>query len=153
MPAWYDILEMNIERSVDEKQLLQSADAVRALVDREIERGIDNSRIIIAGFSQGGAVGYQVALTYKKPLAGILALSSYFATYQSITTNPENKNIPIQIFHGTADPVVPESLGQQCHKILMEMGYEVNYKTYPMQHNVCAEEIVDISAWFTSILI
>ena len=112
MPAWYDILEMSIDRKVDEQQLRESATAVQALIDRELERGIDSNRIIIAGFSQGGAVGIHSALTYPKPLAGLLVLSSYFATVNSIEENPANQQLSIQIFHGTQDPVVPEVHGQ-----------------------------------------
>ena len=152
MPAWYDILEMNIELKHDEQQLLNSADAISKLIDREIERGIDSHRIIIAGFSQGGAVGYQSALTYPKPLAGLLGLSSYFATSQSIVYNPANDELPIQIFHGTADPVVPESLGQQSYDLLIEKGYQANYKTYSMEHSVCMDEIADISTWLQATL-
>lgn len=152
MPAWYDILEMNIELKHDEQQLLNSADAISKLIDREIERGIDSRRIIIAGFSQGGAVGYQSALTYPKPLAGLLGLSSYFATSQSIVYNPANDELPIQIFHGTADPVVPESLGQQSYDLLIEKGYQANYKTYSMEHSVCMDEIADISTWLQATL-
>ncbi|MCZ6525181.1 MAG: dienelactone hydrolase family protein, partial [Gammaproteobacteria bacterium] len=131
---------------------LKSADAIRKLIDREIERGIDSRRIIIAGFSQGGAVGYQSALTYPKPLAGLLGLSSYFATSQSIVYNPANDELPIQIFHGTADPVVPESLGQQSYDLLIEKGYQANYKTYSMEHSVCMDEIADISTWLQATL-
>ena len=152
MPSWYDILEMNIELKHDEQQLLNSADAISKLIDREIERGIDSRRIIIAGFSQGGAVGYQSALTYPKPLAGLLGLSSYFATSQSIVYNPANDELPIQIFHGTADPVVPESLGQQSYDLLIEKGYQANYKTYSMEHSVCMDEIADISTWLQATL-
>ncbi len=152
MPAWYDILEMNIELKHDEQQLLKSADAIRRLIDREIERDIDSRRIIIAGFSQGGAVGYQTALTYPKPLAGLLGLSSYFATSQSIVYNPANDELPIQIFHGTADPVVPESLGQRSYDLLIEKGYQANYKTYLMEHSVCMDEIADISTWLQATL-
>lgn len=152
MPAWYDILEMNIEHKLNEQQLLKSADAIRMLIDKEIERGIDSRRIIIAGFSQGGAVGYQAALTYPKPLAGLLGLSTYFATYESIVCNPVNNELPIQIFHGTTDPVVPESMGQQSYDLLLEKGYQVNYKTYLMEHSICLEEITDISTWLQATL-
>lgn len=153
MPGWYDIREIDIERKVDEKQLLASASAVHALVDREIERGIDSRRIVIAGFSQGGAVGYQAALTYPRPLAGMLGMSSYFATADSLVPNPANARLAIGIYHGTADPMVPETLGQQSRQQLLRMGYDPFYKTYPMEHAICAEEIADISLWLKETLL
>jgi len=152
MPAWYDILDMSIEKKVDEQQLLTSSKKITALIDREIERGIDSSRIVIAGFSQGGAVCYQTALTYPKPLAGLMAMSTYFATSESIVPSQENKALPIQIYHGTMDPVVPEPLGKIAYEELKEKGYSVNYQAYPMQHGVCAEEVLDISKWLQKIL-
>jgi len=153
MPAWYDILDMSIEKKLDEDQLLSSSKKIDALIDREIERGIDSSRIVIAGFSQGGAVGYQTALTYPEPLAGLLAMSTYFATCESIVPSQENKTLPIQIYHGTMDPVVPEPLGKHAYEALIEKGYSTNYQTYPMQHAVCTEEIMDISRWLQKILL
>jgi phospholipase/carboxylesterase len=145
MPAWYDILEMNIDRKVDVEQLNASAAKVTDLIDREIERGIASERIVIAGFSQGGAVAYQAALSYPKPLAGLLAMSTYFATADAIERHEANNKLPIGIFHGTADPVVPEALGQKAHKTLTGMGYEPEYLTYPMEHSVNMQEIQDIS--------
>lgn len=153
MPAWYDILDINIDRKVDEAQLLKSAAAVHALIDREIERGIDSKRIVIAGFSQGGAVGYQAALTYPKPLAGLLAMSTYFATQPSIQVNPANQNLPTEIYHGIYDPVVPEELGRKSAEQLAVMGFAPNYTTYPMEHSVCLEQIQAISAWLQKNLI
>ena len=152
MPAWYDILDVSINRRVDEVQLRKSAAAVRALIDREVERGVHSKHIVIAGFSQGGAVAYESALTYPKPLAGLLGLSSYFATAESIAPNPANSTLPIQIFHGTRDPVVPEQLGHQAHQIFQAMGHPTGYKTYPIEHGVCAEEIADIARWLKHVL-
>lgn len=152
MPAWYDILELEIDRTVDETQLCQSADAIHALINREIDRGIDSRHIIIAGFSQGGAVGFHAALTYPKPLAGLLALSTYFATAASIEVNPANQHLPIQIFHGTRDGVVPESFGQHSVKALAAMGFKPGYQTFPMEHAVCMEEIEAISTWLQGLL-
>jgi|TARA_R110000822_G_scaffold226254_10_gene358947 phospholipase/carboxylesterase len=152
MPAWYDILEMDIDRKVDEAQLLQSAAAVQALIDRELERGIESRHVVIAGFSQGGAVGYHAALTYPKPLAGLLALSTYFATVNSIEVHPANQQIPIQIFHGTNDPVVQEIHGQNSMKYLTAMGFEPRYQSFPMEHAICIEEIEAISLWLQKTL-
>ena len=154
MPAWFDITEMSIGQNVDIQGLLRSADAVRLLIDREVERGIDSRRIVIAGFSQGGAVGYQVALTHPEPLAGLLALSAYFATATTIHPDPANVSLPVSIYHGTADPIVPEFLGRESRDALVRLGYRPDYKTYPMQHAVCMEEITDISrvlqAWLST---
>lgn len=152
MPAWYDILGMSVERAVDELQLLASADQIRAFVDREIERGINSRRIILAGFSQGGAVAYQTALTYPEPLGGLLGLSTYFATYKTLKLNPANNALPTLICHGRLDPMVQESLGKQSYETMKEMGLAPEYKTYMMEHSVCPEEILDISAWFQKVL-
>ncbi len=147
MPAWYDILEMDIDRKIDEAQLLQSAVEIHKLIKREQERGIASERIFIVGFSQGGAVGYHAALTYPEKLGGLLGLSTYFATAQTITPNPVNQQIPIQVYHGTLDPVVPEALGRKGYNDLLALGYQAEYLTYPMEHQVCLEEIEHISAW------
>ncbi|TQV74846.1 carboxylesterase [Aliikangiella marina] len=152
MPAWYDILEMSIDRKVDTEQLLKSSQSVVDFIEREIERGIDSSRIIIAGFSQGGAVAIQSALTYDKPLAGLLAMSTYFATKATIEPNPANKNIPIQIMHGLMDPVVPVQLGSDSLQTLSSMGYQPDLKTYPMEHAVCPPQIKDIGQWIQTTL-
>ncbi|WP_136810181.1 alpha/beta hydrolase [Desulfosediminicola flagellatus] len=152
MPAWYDILEMKIDRKVDSGQLLKSADSIAMFIKDQINKGIPSERIILAGFSQGGAVAYQTALSSSVKLAGLLAMSTYFATSNSINLNDTNKNIPVEIHHGTFDPVVPEHLGQKAMKFLGDKGYEVRYKTYPMEHNVCPQQISDISTWISSVL-
>ena len=152
MPAWYDILSMDMDRKIDTGQILKSADSIRALIDREIDRGIDSKRILIVGFSQGGAVGYQVALTCPFPLGGMLALSTYLASTEIIKPHEANQNIPLLICHGTADPVVPEYLGQLAVKSLEKMGHTPEYITYPIQHQVSIDEISDISRWFKKVL-
>lgn len=145
MPAWYDILEMDIDRKVDVAQLEASANEINKLIEREIARGIPSERIVIAGFSQGGAVGYQVALSYPKPLAGLLAMSTYFATADTIQPSATNARLPIHIFHGTQDPVVPETLGLKAFQTLTTRGYQPAYSRYRMEHNVCAEEVAEIA--------
>ena len=152
MPAWYDILEMNIERKVDETQLRQSASQVVKLIEREIERGVPANRIILAGFSQGGAVAYEAALSYGKPLAGLLCLSTYLATKDSLQRHAANQDIPVQVFHGSLDPVVPVSLGEDACEVLKGWGYAVEYGTYPIEHSVCLEEILSISEWLQRVL-
>ncbi|WP_439135985.1 alpha/beta hydrolase [Pseudomaricurvus sp.] len=147
MPAWYDILSMDIDRKIDETQILQSAEAINALIDREIERGVESDKILIAGFSQGGAVAYQTALSYPKPLAGLMTMSTYFATHETLSPSAANQALEIFISHGTQDPVVPELLGQRAVELLRSKGYEPLYATYPMQHEVCLPQIQDISRW------
>ena len=147
MPAWYDITAMSLEREIDEAQLLASSAAISALIDNEIARGIDSQRIIIAGFSQGGAVAYQTALSYPKPLGGLMALSSYFATAKSVIAHPSNQQLPIAIFHGIYDNMVQETLGHQALNTLRQWGYSPRYYSYEMDHEVNMSEIKDISAW------
>ena len=150
MPAWYDILEMNLERKVDVEQLRASAAAVARLVAYELERGIASQRIVIAGFSQGGAVAFELALSYPEPLAGLVALSTYFATQNSIEPSAANRGLSILICHGTEDPLVPENMGQNSYRRLLEMGYAVDYRTYPVEHGVAQDEIRDIGAWLNA---
>lgn len=153
MPAWYDILEMDIDRKVDTNGLIESSEQVQKFVERELDRGIDSRKIVIAGFSQGGAVAYHFALTYNKPLAGLLAMSTYFATSDIAQYSKVNKSIPIEIQHGKFDPVVPEKLAQKAISDLKERGYAPEYKSYPMEHAVCPEQIADISTWLQTILL
>lgn len=152
MPAWYDILSINLDREVDEDQLRHSAAQTQALIDREISRGVPSERIVLAGFSQGGAVVYEAALSFEQPLAGLLVLSSYFATAESIELHKANSDLPILICHGDRDPVVPEQLGQQAVRKLSEFNYQAQYKTYPLEHSVSLPEILDIGAWLKHVL-
>jgi phospholipase/carboxylesterase len=152
MPAWYDILEMSIDREVDELQLRESAQAIEHFIASEVSRGIASEKIIIAGFSQGGAVAIETALTSSKNLAGLLLMSTYFATKDSIKFSELNKNIPIEIHHGTHDPVVPIQLSDVSHQTLLANGYQVNVKTYPMEHSVCPQQIKDIGVWISQCL-
>lgn len=152
MPAWYDILEMSIDRKIDTAQIEQSAQAIKDLIEREVERGIPTERIVIAGFSQGGAVAYETALSYYKPLAGLITLSTYLATHATLKRNVANERIPTLICHGIQDPVVPEVLGQQALAKMKAWGYTPDYKTYPMAHAVCAKEIQDISTILSKVL-
>lgn len=147
MPAWYDIVSMGLERQIDESQIIASCAAITALIDREIARGIASTRIILAGFSQGGAVAYQTALAYPQPLAGLLALSTYIASPNSLIFHPANRQLPIQLCHGQYDTVVQEVLGRKALVLLTANHYTPLYHSYLMEHEVCAEEIADISRW------
>lgn len=152
MPAWYDILEMNIERKVDEQQLTASATAIQALIEREIARGVPSNKIMLAGFSQGGAVVYHAGLTYDKPLAGLLVLSSYFATHANLVIHAANQHTPILIQHGSEDPVVNEVLGQRAYRLLADRGCDVTYESYVMEHTLCDEQIHAIANWLHNII-
>lgn len=152
MPAWYDILEMAIDRKVDYKQLIASANYIDELIEEQIETGIESNRIILAGFSQGGAVAYHCCLSSPHPLGGLLAMSTYFATSEEIELSGANRSIPIEIHHGIHDPVVPEPLGRKAHTLLQQKGYLTNYRTYPMEHSICLEQLADISAWLQKAL-
>lgn len=152
MPAWYDIFEMSLERKVDTAQIEESSQQIHDLISREIERGVAPEHIVIAGFSQGGAVAYHVALGYQKRLAGLMALSTYLATNDNIDFSTANENMPILIEHGTHDPVVPVILGEQAQQLLSAKGYNVNYHTYPMAHQVCMPQIQNIGKWLNTVL-
>ncbi len=147
MPSWYDIFSMELEREIDEEQILSSAAAVHRFIESESERGIESENVILAGFSQGGAVAYQAALTYPKALGGLIAMSTYFATPKLCQQTEVNAQLPILIQHGTSDSVVPESLGRQAQARLESGGWSSEYRTYPMDHEVCMPQIVDISTW------
>ena len=152
MPAWYDIMEMQINRRIDIEGLMASARAINGFIDRELDRGIDSRRIIVAGFSQGGAVAYQVVLSHDKPLGGLLAMSTYLATADTLDYTAVNKKIPISVQHGLHDPVVPEQLGRTAVARLIREGYQVSYQSYPMEHSVCPAQIDNISQWLQSLL-
>lgn len=145
MPAWYDILAMTLERKIDMSGLMASVEQVQKLIQREIDRGIDSQRIVVAGFSQGGAVAYQSALTFTKPLAGLMVMSSYFATAKTIKPHSQNLALPVHIYHGSADPVVAESLGLNAMTYLETLGYQPQYHRYAAEHTVTAQQINDIS--------
>lgn len=152
MPAWFDIREMDVHRRVDEVQLRRSAQQVHDLVEREVADGIHPERIVLAGFSQGGAVALEAGLTCERRLAGLLSLSGYFATADSIRPSVANRDLPVFLGHGILDPVVMPALGERSAERLKSMGYPVEYNTYMMAHAVCPEEIRDISRWLQRIL-
>ena len=148
MPAWFDIYSMDIDRKIDTPQIIESSNQVHEMIDAAIANGIASERIILAGFSQGGAVVFHAALTYPKKLGGLLALSTYFATADHIQIQPENANLPVLIQHGTLDPVVPELLGQKSTETLKTLNFQPEYMTYPMEHNVIPQQLQHIDQWF-----
>ena len=154
MRAWYDILGLDIRRDEDIEGLRTSETQVRALVEREVSRGVSEERIVLAGFSQGGAIALQAGVRHPRRLAGIMALSTYLTLPEKLESeaSPANGDCPIFMAHGTQDPVVPYEGGQLSRQALEARGYEVEWREYPMQHSVCAEEIADISSWLTGVL-
>jgi len=152
MPAWYDIRNLSDDSRADSEGLRRSAEAVHQIVAELVQAGISSRRIVLGGFSQGGAVVLEAALSCSLPLAGVMSLSSYFPTADTVVIDPANAALPVRIFHGTQDPVVAESLGKQSVSRLQEKGFKPVYSSYPMQHSVCPEQIRDISVWLQSVL-
>ncbi len=154
MRAWYDIVNASLGRDHDQQGITMSMGQAAALVDREIDRGIVSERIIVAGFSQGGAIAVQVALRYPKKLAGLIALSTYLVLDDRLEDerSQANHSIPVFAGHGSADPVVPCHLGEQVAQRLRSLGHPVDFHNYPMPHAVCPQEITDLTAWLRNCL-
>ncbi|WP_395339439.1 alpha/beta hydrolase [Ningiella sp. W23] len=147
MRAWYDIKSMDMESRADLEGVLESSKLVQDLIEQEIASGIPSNKILLAGFSQGGVIALHLGTRYEKPLAGIVALSTYMSAPQSLASekSEENANVPILCCHGLQDEVVPLFLGKGAYQSLTENGYKAQWKEYVMQHNVCLPEINDIS--------
>jgi phospholipase/carboxylesterase len=157
MRAWYDILTLERGGPQDETGIRDSSALLAGLIEREHERGIPHERIILAGFSQGGAIAMHTALRYPHTLGGLMALSTYLPLQESpddeVVGNDcaQGQALPIFMAHGSFDPVVPMVLGEQSRDRLQNAGYRVAWHDYPMAHAVCAEEINDIRDWLLSI--
>src|SRR5690554_1247055 len=152
MRAWYDIREMDLANRADEQGVIESVAQVEALIARQVERGIPASRIVLAGFSQGGAVTLAVGLRRSEPLAGLVGLSTYVPaapTAQAALLEGATRQ-PVFMAHGSQDPVVPYLAGKQSAGLLRRLGFEVDWHVYPMQHAVCAEEIRDLGDWLSA---
>jgi len=154
MPAWYDITETDLRKRHDEAGIRKSAAEIEALLTREKERGIAAEHIVLAGFSQGGALGLHVGLRHAERLAGLMALSSYLVLEGLVESErgEANEGTPIFQAHGEFDPMVGFDRGKQCRDRLVELGYPVEWKSYPMEHQVHPREIVDIGAWLQRVL-
>jgi phospholipase/carboxylesterase len=149
MRAWYDIKTLTAEGRADETGLRESIGRLDALIAAERALGIESRRIVVAGFSQGGAVALHGALRHPEALGGVLALSCYLPL-QAVLANElaeANRQTPILMCHGQHDPVLPLALGVAACNWLRAAGYRVEWKEYPMQHQVCLPEIQDIAAW------
>lgn len=156
MRAWYDILDADLAlRQEDESGLRASEQAVAQLLDREIERGIPASRIVLAGFSQGGAIALQTGLRYPRKLAGIIVLSAYLPLMTKLDQerNPANQLTPIFMGHGSIDNVVPMSLAIASRAHLAQSGHEIDWHEYPMMHGVCDEQLIHIGQWLEKVML
>lgn len=155
MRAWYDIFFPDLVRREDEAGLRASQQAIEALIARENERGIPSENIVLAGFSQGCAMALQAGLRQDRKLAGLLGLSGYLplASAAAAERHPANQHTPIFLAHGTMDPVVVLQRAEASRQALLDLGYHVEWKTYPMQHSVCLEEVADISAFLNKVLV
>lgn len=149
MRAWYDILELSIDRNADRAGIDQSVEQVNALIDAEIERGFRPGRIVLAGFSQGGAIALRCGLARNDRLAGIVALSCYLLDGSELDQwlAPANRAQSVLMAHGEQDPVVPMALGRNAADKLQQAGLEVAWHSWPMPHAVCPEEVVVIDRW------
>jgi phospholipase/carboxylesterase len=154
MRAWYDVRALAGVRREDEAGVRQSARQIEALLARERLRGIAPRRIVIAGFSQGGAMALHVGLRYADRLAGILALSCYLQLSNTLPTeaSPANRDVPIFWAHGLHDPMIPQAMAEQGRAQLAELGYQIDWHQYPIPHSVSAEEIADVARWLERVL-
>ncbi len=152
MRAWYDISALDLERGEDIAGIKRSAQLLHGLIKREQERGVASPKIIVAGFSQGGAIALYAGLRHPDPLAGIVALSCYLPQPQTLSTEAHaaNRHTPIFMAHGDYDPVVPPVLGDNSRRFLQQAGYPVEWHTYPMPHSVNLDEVSDIGQWLRS---
>lgn len=150
MRAWYDIISLARDsREIDEAGLIASRQRVRSLIAAETARGIPARRIILAGFSQGGAVAYLTGLTHPERLGGIVALSTYIPSPRLMRDElvAEQLEVPVFAAHGDEDDVVAPELGEAARDLLRELGARPEWRSYPMPHSVCLEEIRDLGQW------
>jgi phospholipase/carboxylesterase len=154
MRAWYDIVALDRRAAEDDKGIRASQAAVESLIRRENARGVPTGRIVLAGFSQGGALALFTGTRYGEPLAGIIGLSCYqvLATHFDAERSAANQATPIFLAHGTQDPVVLPLLGEEACRQLRAAGYTVEWHAYSMPHSVCPQEVSDIAAWLRGVL-
>jgi phospholipase/carboxylesterase len=156
MRAWYDIFSLDRGGPVDEEGIRDSGDILTSLIRRERDRGIDANRIVVAGFSQGGAIALHGALRYPEKLAGLMALSTYLPLTESFdeevtARDAVNGDIAIFMAHGTFDPVLPIQMGFDSAAFLRQRDYDIEWHDYPMAHAVCGEEIDHIRNWLLKV--
>ncbi len=154
MNAWYDIKSMDLAGRADEAGVIDSAAKVAALIDDEIVKGTPSDKIVLAGFSQGGVIALHLSTRIGHKLAGVMALSTYMCTPEKLSAAKQAANLqtPFLMAHGRMDDVVPMFAGEQAKQTLTDCGYNVQWHDYPMQHNVCGEEVAEISSWLQKVL-
>ena len=152
MPSWYDIKAMSPARSISEDELNESADTVIGLIEAQKASGIDANRIVLAGFSQGGAVVFHTAyLKWQGALGGVIALSTYAPTFSDeLELSASQQRIPALCLHGQYDDVVQNAMGRTAYEHLKKRGVTVTWQEYPMGHEVLPEEIRDIGSWLVA---
>ena len=153
MRAWYDITDGAIRRE-DERGVRASQVSIETLIGREKERGTEPERLVLAGFSQGGAIALQTGLRHPERIAGIMALSTYVPVGEklSVEASAANRDVPIFMAHGSYDPIIPLVRAQQSRKLLESLRYRVEWREYAMPHSVCPEELADIGDWLVKVL-
>ncbi len=154
MPAWYDITGLTLESREDEPGIRETDRAIKLLIEQQIESGIPANRIILAGFSQGGAIALFCGLRYPEKIAGVLALSTYLPLASLLVAERSlaNHMTPIFIAHGKNDNVVPIAWAELAKNQLESVGHPVLWRTYAMDHSLCIEEVREIAAWLQQIL-
>lgn len=152
--AWYDIASLEIDEDIDEAGVRDSIQKVERLVEAEKSRGIPARSIVLAGFSQGGAIALETGLRHAERLGGILALSTYLPLAPALEAeaSPANRDVPIFMAHGTYDPIIPYFVGRRSREKLEALGYRVEWREYPMPHSVCGEEVDAMGAWLARAL-
>lgn len=154
MPAWYDIEEIDLRRRHDEAGIRRSTQQISALIDAERAAGVPDEKMVLAGFSQGGAIALFAGLRHPRKLAGILAMSAYLVIEETTATERSEANRTTSILqaHGDFDPMVPVARGAEARDRLTALGYSVDWHTYPMEHQVCLEEIQLVGSWLAGVL-
>lgn len=155
MRAWYDIVPDAGDFRENFEHIRESQAIANVLIERELERGVPESQILLAGFSQGGAIALYTGLRYPQRLAGLLILSGYLPVPSSLAQerHDANRDVPIFMAHGEADPIIPLARASESHKCLQHHGYAVDWHTYPMAHAVCAAELADAADWLIRLLV
>jgi phospholipase/carboxylesterase len=154
MRAWYDIRDDGGVRREDVAGVRDSQRRIEGLIARERARGIAATRIVLAGFSQGGAMALHTGVRYPERLAGIMALSCFLPLADTVAgeASPANRDVPLFMAHGTEDPLIPLARGRRARDLLLDLGYPVAWREYAMPHSVCDAEIRDVSAWLREVL-